>query len=191
MTTYLETPRLRLRRIGADDIDLMVELDSDPAVMEFLTGGRPTPRERLENEIMPRLLGHYDRWPLWGTFAAEVRDTGEFVGWFALRPKPGYPDDVPELGYRLRRAAWGHGYATEGSLALIDKAFEEGGASRVIAETMFVNERSRNVMEKCGLVHVATRHDEWDDPIPGTEHGEVEYAITRDEWLDRKSRFLG
>ena len=85
----------------------------------------------------------------------------------------------------------GHGYATEGSLALIDKAFGEWGATTVIAETMTVNTRSRNVMEKCGLSHVRTRHDEWDEPIPGTEHGEVEYAVTKGEWLARKARFLG
>ncbi|HEY7175471.1 MAG TPA: GNAT family protein, partial [Micromonosporaceae bacterium] len=57
--------------------------------------------------------------------------------------------------------------------------------------TMAVNTRSRGVMERCGLRHVGTRHDHWDDPIPGTEQGEVEYAITRDEWLARKDTFLG
>lgn len=56
---------------------------------------------------------------------------------------------------------------------------------------MAVNTRSRNVLEKCGLTHVGTRHDEWDEPIAGTEHGEVEYAVTKDEWLARKARFLG
>jgi RimJ/RimL family protein N-acetyltransferase len=191
VTTDIETPRLRLRRLTAGDEDLLADLDGDPAVMEFLTGGKPTSRERIRREILPRLLGYYERWPHWGYFAGEALDTGAFVGWFAMRPKDGYPDDVPELGYRLRRSAWGHGYATEGSLALIDKAFGEWGATTVIAETMAVNTRSRNVLEKCGLVHVRTRHDEWDDPIPGTEHGEVEYAVTKAEWLERKARFLG
>ncbi|HEU0241530.1 MAG TPA: GNAT family N-acetyltransferase [Micromonosporaceae bacterium] len=185
------TPRLRLRRFTTADVDLLVELNSDPEVMAFLTGGEPTPRARIADEILPEWLAEYERWPHWGHFAAEPRDTGDFIGWFGMRPKGGYPDDVPELGYRLRRSAWGHGYATEGSLALIDAAFGEYGASRVIAETMAVNTRSRGVMERCGLRHVGTRHDHWDDPIPGTEHGEVEYAITRDEWLARKARFLG
>ncbi|HEY9483364.1 MAG TPA: GNAT family protein [Micromonosporaceae bacterium] len=191
MTTDIETPRLRLRRFATADEDLLVDLDGDPAVMEFLTGGKPTSRERIRRDVLPRLLGYYERWPHWGCFAGEVLDNGAFIGWFAMRPKDGYPDDVPELGYRLRRFGWGHGYATEGSLALIDKAFGEWGATTVIAETMAVNTRSRNVLERCGLIHVGTRHDEWDDPIPGTEHGEVEYAVTKDEWLARKARFLG
>jgi RimJ/RimL family protein N-acetyltransferase len=191
VTTDIRTPRLRLRRFTAEDEELLVDLDSDPAVMEFLTGGKTTSRERVRQAILPRLLGYYERWPHWGTFAGEELGTGTFIGWFAMRPKPGYPDDTPELGYRLRRSAWGHGYATEGSLALIDKAFGEWGATTVIAETMAVNTRSRNVMVKCGLTHVATRHDEWDEPIPGTEHGEVEYAVTKAEWQERKARFLG
>ena len=157
--------------------------------MWFLTGGKPTSRERIARGPA-RLLADYDRSPH-GVTSRRSADTRAFIGWFAIRPKDGHPDDVPELGYRLRRSAWGHGYATEGSLALIDKAFGEWGATTVIAETMAVNTRSRNVLEKCGLIHVDTRHDEWDDPIPGTEHGEVEYAVTRDEWLERKARFLG
>jgi RimJ/RimL family protein N-acetyltransferase len=191
VTPYLETPRLRLRRFTEEDIDLLVELDSDPSVMQFLTGGKPTPRVRIRDEILPRLIHAYERWPHWGYFAAEERGSGEFIGWFAMRPKEGYPDDVPELGYRLRRSAWGHGYATEGSLALIDKAFGEGGATRIVAETMSVNARSRNVMAKVGMSHIGTRHEDWDEPIDGAEHGEVDYAITKDQWLAQKERFLG
>src|ERR1051325_6084460 len=116
----LETPRLRMRRFTADDVDLLVELGSDPEVMRYLTGGPPTPREQVRDEILPRFFGYYARWPHYGNFAGEGRETGAFVGWFAMRPRPGDPDDQPELGYRLRRAAWGKGCATEGSLALID-----------------------------------------------------------------------
>ena len=47
---------------------------------------------------------------------------------------------------------------------------------------MFVNQASRRVMEKAGLSHVRTFHLQWDDPIPGTEHGEVEYEVTRAMW---------
>ncbi len=87
-----------------------------------------------------------------------------------------------ELGYRLRRDAWGHGYATEGSRALIAKGFGELGLSRIWAQTMAVNTRSRRVLEKSGLRYVRTFFMDFDDPIPGTEKGEVEYAITRSEW---------
>ena len=90
--------------------------------------------------------------------------------------------DEPELGYRLRAASWGLGYATEGSRALVDLAFRELGAERVFAETMAVNTASRRVMEKAGLRYVRTFHQEWPDRIEGDEHGDVEYALTRAEW---------
>ena len=94
-------------------------------------------------------------------------------------------DDSPgtvELGYRLRRAAWGKGYATEGSRALIHKGFAELGVARVYARTMAVNIRSRRVMERSGLRYVRTFHQRWDEPLPGAEHGEVEYALDRADW---------
>lgn len=69
MTTDIETPRLRLRRFTTADEDFLVDLDRDPAVMEFLTGGKPTSRERIRHEVLPRLLGYYERWPHWGYFA--------------------------------------------------------------------------------------------------------------------------
>jgi RimJ/RimL family protein N-acetyltransferase len=59
--------------------------------------------------------------------------------------------DEVELGDRLRRSAWGMGYATEGSRALVDRAFAEPGVRRVYAETMAVNVASRRVLEKAGL----------------------------------------
>ena len=98
------------------------------------------------------------------------------------RPLPEDADDEPELGYRLNAAAWGQGYATEGSRALIRKAFEAFGARRVHATTMAVNVGSWRVMEKAGLRHVRSFHQPWPDKIEGEEHGDVEYALTRDEW---------
>ena len=128
---------------------------------------------------MPSFLDYYNRFPSFGFWAAIEKSTGEFVGWFHLRPpKRGRPDEA-ELGYRLRRSAWGKGYATEGSRALIRKAFTELDVKRVVAFTMAVNLASRRVMEKAGLVHVRTFNETWPDPIPGTEHGEVEYELRR------------
>jgi RimJ/RimL family protein N-acetyltransferase len=183
----LETERLTLRRFTAGDTDLLVDLDSDPQVMRYINGGRPTPRGEVEREVLPAFLGYYRRFPGYGFFAAVERATGGFVGWFHLRPKPGMPTDQPELGYRLRRAAWGRGYATEGSRALIDLAFTDLGASRVYAETMTVNTGSRRVMEKAGLRLVRTFHQEWPDPIEGDELGDVEYALTREQWRAGRS----
>ena len=150
--------------------------------MRFINGGRPTPRAEIESEVLPAFLGYYERFAGYGFWAAVERTSGQFLGWFHLRPAPDAPPGEVELGYRLRRAAWGKGYASEGSRALIDKAFRELGAERVFADTMTVNVASRRVMEKAGLKYVRTFHLEWEEEIEGTAEGDVEYALTRAEW---------
>ncbi|GEA86655.1 GNAT family acetyltransferase [Cellulomonas cellasea DSM 20118] len=179
---HLMTERLTLRELTADDVDLLVELDADPAVMHHVTGGVPTPRAEVVDEILPAFLAYYARGDGYGFWAAVERGSEEFLGWFHLRPGEGRPHDEPELGYRLRRAAWGHGFATEGARALVDTAFSDLGAARVVAEAMAVHTASRRVMEKCGMRLVRTFHADWPYPIPGDEQGDVEYAITRAEW---------
>ena len=187
MTVFLETERLVLRRFTVDDADLLVELDSDPEVMFFVNGGRATSRREITTDVLPAFLSYYERYPGYGFWAVIERMTGAFVGWFHFRPARGHPEDEPELGYRLRRSAWGRGYGTEGAIALIDKGFRELGVRCVLAETMVVNAASRRVMENAGMRLVRTFQQEWPDPIPGDEHGDVEYAITRDEWASRNS----
>jgi RimJ/RimL family protein N-acetyltransferase len=187
MQIYLRTDRLLLRRFTGADVENLVSLDADPEVMRLLTGGKPTSRELIEHELLPALLGDYDRFPGFGRWAAVELATGDFVGWFALRPPDGGDGDEVELGYRLRRSVWGRGYATEGSRALVDKAFSELGVQRVYAETMAVNTPSRRVLEKAGLLHVRTFHLTWDDPIEGTEHGEVEYELRRADWESQRA----
>lgn len=180
MDVFLATDRLRLRRFTETDLDALVDLDGDPEVMRYITGGEPTPREVLRDEVLPAWLAYYERYPAYGFWAAHDR-AGEFLGWFHFRPREG----CPELGYRLRRSAWGLGYATEGSVALLRMGFADLGVDRVFAETMAVNTRSRRVMERAGLHHVRTFHQDWPQSIPGDEHGDVEYAATREEWLSR------
>ncbi|MDT4922519.1 MAG: hypothetical protein QOG01_232 [Pseudonocardiales bacterium] len=182
MEEYLRTDRLLLRRFTPDDVDLLVELDSDPKVMHFITGGVPTSREEIVQDVLPAFLSYYDRFEGFGFWAGLDRATGEFLGWFHLRPAPEDGPDEVELGYRLRRAAWGRGYATEGSRALIAKAFTDLGVRRVHAETMAVHQASRAVMEHAGLRHVRTFHQSWPYRIPGDEFGDVEYGLTREEW---------
>ena len=67
------------------------------------------------------------------------------------------------------------------SIALVDAAFTRFGAERVWARTMAVNRRSRRVMGRAGLRYIRAFHPTFDDPIAGTDHGEVEYAITREQ----------
>ena len=185
MRVFLETERLVLRRFTRQDADALFDLDSDPEVMRFLSGGRPTPRGVIESEVLPGFLRYYERFECFGHWAAVEKSSGCFLGWFALHPPGGGDTSEVELGYRLRRSAWGRGYATEGSRALIRKGFTELGVRRVFAQTMAVNAASRRVMEKAGMVLVRTFHEEWDEPIAGAEHGEVEYALTETDYRAR------
>jgi RimJ/RimL family protein N-acetyltransferase len=169
----LLTERLRLRPITVDDVDLLVALDADPAVMRFISGGAPTARDEAAR-IVRRSLGH--RW------IAHDRGTREFIGWFGLRPSG---EKTRELGYRLRRVSWGQGLATEGSLALIAQAFTHLGTERIWAQTMTVNIASRRVMEHCGLQFVRTFFLEGLEPIEGSDEGDVEYELTKAEWESR------
>jgi RimJ/RimL family protein N-acetyltransferase len=180
----LRTERLALREFTEDDVDNLLDLNSDPEVMRYLTGGRPTPREVIRDEIIPFHLAVYERLDRLGTWAAESATTREFLGWFHFRPGPDGDVTNIDLGYRLRRSAWNKGYATEGSRALINMGFTELGLQRVFAHTLAVNVASRRVLEKSGLRLVHTGPYEGPDVIEGAEHGAVEYALTRAEWLE-------
>lgn len=182
MSNFLETDRLILRGFTAADTDHLLALDNDPEVMRYINGGRPTSREAIETRTLPRLLHDYPCWQTRGYWAAQEKPTGTFLGWFEFRPLQEHSPAVVELGYRLNQAAWGRGYATEGSRALIDKGFTDLQVERVTANTMAVNTRSRGVMEKSGLSLVRTFTGDWPEAIEGSEHGEVEYELTRAEW---------
>jgi RimJ/RimL family protein N-acetyltransferase len=184
----LETERLRLRRFVPDDLERLVELDSDPEVMRYISFGLPTPRERYEQQILPRWFALYAAAPLLGYWAAETRVDGDFVGWFHLRPDR-IDTGEQELGYRLRRAAWGRGLATEGSLAVLAHGFGRAGAETISARTLADNAASQRVMQKCGL-RFAGRFVYAADVIPGrteTERAAVKYSLKRSEWQARQA----
>jgi len=188
----VETPRLTLRRFTRSDADNLLSLDSDPEVMRYLTGGVPTPRVVIETEILPRFLGSYESSAGLGYFAAVERSTGDFLGWFGLVPRePGASRDV-SLGYRLRRSAWGKGYATEGVQALIREGFTMLGVERISATTYQDNLASRRVMEKSGMALVRTfRMTPMMLAAAGTfqagqdqlwDGDDLEYALTKADW---------
>ncbi|GAA3872265.1 GNAT family N-acetyltransferase [Saccharothrix violaceirubra] len=167
---FLETPRLVLRAIEPSDVDDVARLLAEPDVMRYIDTGRPVPRDEVEREVMPKVVGGVGWW------AGIEKSSGAFVGWFELSP---VAEGVRELGYRLHPSSWGRGYATEGATALVAKGFADLGVHRVVATAMAVNTGSRRVLEKAGLVYVRTFHEDWPDPIPGAEHGDVEYALSR------------
>ncbi|MES4909116.1 MULTISPECIES: GNAT family N-acetyltransferase [unclassified Streptomyces] len=186
MPIFLDTERLTLRAFTEADVDHLLALDNDPDVMRFINGGRPTSREAIRTRTLPRLLHDHPCLGSRGFWAAEEKATSTFLGWFEFRPLDDHSPAVVELGYRLNKAAWGRGYATEGARALISKGFTELGVERVTANTMAVNTRSRRVMEKAGLSFLRNFTGDWPDAIAGSEHGEVEYELTRAEWERRQ-----
>jgi len=179
---FLETDRLVLRRFTTADVDNLAGLDADPDVMRFVSGGIPTSRHEIENEFLPAFLGYYQRYQAYGFWAAIEKPTGDFLGWFHFRPREGTVPDQVELGYRFRKSAWGKGYATEGSRALLRKGFTESGVQRVTAEAMAANMPSRRVMEKAGLRLVRTFSQPWPGAASGHEIEVVEYALNKEDW---------
>ncbi|WP_421931967.1 GNAT family N-acetyltransferase [Phenylobacterium sp.] len=164
----MEIARLRLRPLTPDDLEHLVALHGDPQVMAFITGAGES-RETVAREHLPDLLSRRT----WLLFEGD-----RFIGWASLRVE----GTDAELGYRLVRSAWGEGYAAEAARVLLELGFGELGLTRIWAQTMAVNTASRRVMEKAGLAYVRTLHLTWDDPLPGAEQGEVEYAIARTDW---------
>ncbi|MBM6399195.1 GNAT family N-acetyltransferase [Phycicoccus sonneratiae] len=184
----LTTDRLRLEPLTDDHVELEVALDGDAEVLRYLWG-RARTREEVVASHAERMAhaARVDGLGFWMAF-----DGGGPVGLMMLPPAhgPDQPDDptVCDLGYRLFRRRWGHGYATEASRALLDHAFGTVGQRLVIAQTMAVNRPSRAVMERLRMRHVRTWHGSWAEPVPGAEQGEVEYAITPEEWASRSRR---
>ncbi|KAJ5414952.1 hypothetical protein N7509_000050 [Penicillium cosmopolitanum] len=181
----MSTKRISLRRLFPNDFKLLCLLNNDEGVMTYLDH-KPPSMEEVNLEVQ-HIIDYYARWPKFGRWIAES-PRGEFLGWFSLA---GSEQEMPatlEVGYRLRRQYWGMGLATEGTRLLLEYAFLHNPmVERVIGSTMFINERSRHVMEKCGMRHERTFHLSFEDPLPGTEHGEVLYEITKEEWKKQQT----
>ena len=131
----LDTDRLHLRRMGDADVDHLIALNSDPEVMRYLLPDLAPTREGMLADVLPYYRSFHGT--PFGYWAAIERASGAWLGWFLFRPPREDPaSGVIELGYRLTRAAWGHGYATEGSLALVVRGFTEHGVQVVVADTI-------------------------------------------------------
>ncbi len=181
----LTTERIRLVPLAEEHLEREVELDSDPEVMRYLSG-RAMTRAEVEQRHQRRMAAARSVPGLgfWVGFAGD-----EFLGWWILEPPDG-PDqpqaaNEAELGYRLLRRYWRQGYASEASRELVRYGFQDVGLDRIFAQTMAVNAGSRATMAAVGLTfgRAYVSAAEYVDVIDGAEHGEVEYEITRADWL--------
>ena len=183
MQIALETERMLLRRFTEADAGLLAALYGDPRVMRFITSQPPSLTE-VESKILPAYLREYrELADGLGSFAAIEKATGQMAGMFSLKPANSYGlTGGTELGYRLFPAFWGLGLATEGARALIESAFDRLHLDRVVATVMADNAGSWRVLEKCGMRRVRTFYYPDADLMPGAEHGDFVYELTRGDW---------
>lgn len=183
MHIVLETERMLLRRFTGADAQALAALYGDPRVMRFITPQPPVLAE-VKATILPEYLREYRKLADGlGSFAAVEKATGQMAGRFSLKPANSYGlTGGTELGYRLSPVFWGRGLATEGARALIESAFGRLHLDRVVATTMADNTGSWRVMEKCGMRRVRTFYYPDADLMPGAEHGDFVYELTRSDW---------
>ncbi|MEU6997504.1 GNAT family N-acetyltransferase [Nonomuraea sp. NPDC046570] len=158
----IETERLIMRRWREADREPFAALNADPKVMEYFPG--LLTRERSDH-LVDRIEQSFDELG-YGLWALEVRESGEFIGFTGLALQTFEAPFTPavEVGWRLTRHAWGHGYATESARAAVAYGFDRLGLAEIVSMTAAVNLRSRAVMERLGMTH---------DPADDFEHPSV------------------
>jgi ribosomal-protein-alanine N-acetyltransferase len=145
---WLETLRLSMRNFTLDDFQDLYALNSDPRVMKYIADGTVSTREEVAGALR-RFVRYPALYPDLGIWHASRRDTGKFIGFFALN-YTGKSTDI-EVGYRLLHNAWGLGFATEGATALVHFGFDDLGLDRIIGVTAPGNKASQRVLMKAGL----------------------------------------
>jgi RimJ/RimL family protein N-acetyltransferase len=170
----LRTDRLLLRHWRDTDLDGWAALNADPAVREHFPG-------LLDRDRSAASMAHFEHELTtrgYGWWAVEVAATGEFIGMTGLDPvDDGMPVTGVEIGWRLSRSSWGHGYATEAARACLRFGFTTLGLPEIVAMTTAVNVRSRAVMSRLGMTHDPSL--DFDDPdMSGPQRRGVIYRLS-------------
>jgi RimJ/RimL family protein N-acetyltransferase len=145
------TERVLLRQWTDDDRIPFAAINADPEVMAHY----PAPLDRAGSDAsLERLRAHVDQHGF-GLWAAERRSDGRLLGFVGLQHVPFEAHFTPavEIGWRLARDAWGHGYATEAAVACVDYAFADLGLDELLAMARPGNLASLRVMERIGMTH--------------------------------------
>lgn len=172
----IETDRLLLRRWRELDREPFAELNGDPQTLVYF----PSTLDRQASDaLVDRIEANFETLG-YGLWAVEIRQTGQFIGFTGLSPMP---DDVPgaggtEIGWRLARHAWHHGYATEAARAALRVAFDGAGLAEIWSMTAVLNEPSQAVMRRIGMTEAA-RFDHPRVPDGHVLRPHVTYHLTR------------
>lgn len=152
MHIVLETPRLFLRRFTASEEDaaLLLQLNSDPEVLQYLHEPLLHDLEHahqvLTNVLLPQYELNLGRW------AMHLKEDGRFLGWCGLKWLA--DREEVDLGYRLQKQFWGRGYATEAAGASIEHGFEMLSLHRIVGRAHVHNAASANVLKKVGMKYL-------------------------------------
>jgi RimJ/RimL family protein N-acetyltransferase len=180
----LSTPRLELRPWQEADLEPFAALSADPEVMRFM----PRCLSRAESDALAAGARATLAARGWGLWALASRADQEFLGYTGLAEPTFSAHFTPcvEILWRLKRSAWGHGYATEAARSCLEFAFETLAASEVVAFTVPANRRSRAVMERLGMRHTVA--DDFEHPRLPAGHPlrhHVLYRIAGSAWPRR------
>ena len=179
----LLTERLLLRRWRDSDREPFAALNTDPVVMEHFPARLSTVESAVMFDAIER--GFEERG--FGLWAVEIPGVAPFIGFVGLAVPRFQLSFTPcvEVGWRLARAWWGHGYAPEGAAAALRFGFAEIGLPEILSFTTTANHRSQRVMEKLGMHHDPA--DDFDHPYTPGWHGQrhVLYRLTAEEWARR------
>jgi RimJ/RimL family protein N-acetyltransferase len=149
---FIETPRLLLREWQESDYDPFIALNADREVMEFF----PSVRAKEESmEQIGRIISHIEKYG-YGFFAMERKDNHQFIGFTGIANAPFESFFTPciEIGWRLSKASWGHGFAAEAAKACLDFGFETLSVNEIYSFTSIHNKRSEQVMIRIGMKRV-------------------------------------
>jgi RimJ/RimL family protein N-acetyltransferase len=157
----LTTERLRLRPWRDDDLDAWLELNRDPEVMTYF----PSLFDREQAQAVMARINRFIADKGYGLWAVEVIGGAPFIGFCGIRDVPFEAPFTPavEIGWRLARAHWGHGYATEAARASLAFGFDTLGLDEIVAMVVPDNQRSIAVCERLGMQRDAA--DDFEHPL--------------------------
>ena len=181
----LTTARLRLRQWREEDLAPFAALNADPQVMEFF----PKVLTRAESDaVAGRIRDHFARHGF-GLWAVEAPGAADFVGFVGLAVPSFEAHFTPcvEIGWRLAREHWGHGYATEAASAALAFGFGDRALEEIVAFTVPANIPSRRVMGRLGMRRLPS--DDFEHPAIADGHplrSHVLYRLPRADWKPRR-----